>query len=109
MTNTASNVTPIESKQPTPQTKFTITATIDGFPIVLEGEGRADSLRALIDRVKAIGALPPAAQASQATASTSVGIPRCPVHNAQMKASRQPGKFYCAKKAADGDYCRETA
>jgi hypothetical protein len=110
-TSSASNVTPITEKQTTPQTKFTIQVTLDGFPIVIEGEGRADSLRALIDRIKAIGGVPPAASPAQATAtaSTSAGIPRCPIHNAPMKASRQLGKFYCAKKAADGEYCREVA
>jgi len=34
MTNQISHVTPIESKQPAPSAKFTITATLDGFPIV---------------------------------------------------------------------------
>ena len=57
MTNAnADNVTSIESKQSTPATKFTITSTLDGFPVVLEGEGKAGDLRVIIDRLKAIGA-----------------------------------------------------
>lgn len=101
--------TPIESKQPAPASaKFTITAAIDGFPVSVEVEGKADTLRAMIDRLKAIGAEPPVAQTSQA-ASTPGAVPRCTIHDAPMKASRKPGKFYCAKKADDGEYCRETA
>jgi len=38
MINTNSNITPITDKQPTPQTKFTIQATLDGFPIVLASD-----------------------------------------------------------------------
>jgi len=56
MTNQTSNVTPITDQQPTQQTKFTIQATLDGFPIVLEGEGRAGDLRLIIDRLNSIGA-----------------------------------------------------
>jgi len=91
--------------------KFTIQASIDGFPVILEGEGKAGDLRAIIDRLKAIGAEPPqiAQTAPSEPASTSGGVPRCPIHNSPMKPSRKPGKFYCAKKADDGEYCRETA
>jgi hypothetical protein len=106
MTN--SNVTPIESKQTTPSARFTIAATLDGFPITIEGEGKAGDLKIIIDRLKSIGAEPPQAiQQSQARQTSE--IPRCPIHNAPMKPSRKPGKFYCAKKAEDGEYCRETA
>ncbi|MGH9751852.1 MAG: hypothetical protein ACREA2_03635 [Blastocatellia bacterium] len=108
MTNTQSNVTPIESKQPAPASaKFTITAGIDGFPVTVEVEGKADSLRVMIDRLKTIGAQPPVA--IQSEQALPAGIPLCPVHKAPMKPSRKPGKFYCAKKAEDGEYCRETA
>ncbi|MGH9940018.1 MAG: hypothetical protein ACREAM_27565, partial [Blastocatellia bacterium] len=59
MTN-PSNVTPIESKQPAPAgAKFTIQAALDGFPITIEGEGRAGDLRLIVDRLKQIGAEPP--------------------------------------------------
>jgi hypothetical protein len=109
MNPTPNNVTPIESKQPAPAARFTITASIDGFPVSIEVEGKASDLRALVDRLKAIGAMPPAIQASTPAASAPGAVPRCPVHNAPMKPSRKPGKFYCAKKADDGEYCRETA
>jgi hypothetical protein len=59
MTNATSNVTAITDKQTTPATKFTIQATLDGFPVVLGGEGRAGDLRIIIDPLKAIGAEPP--------------------------------------------------
>jgi hypothetical protein len=53
-------VTPITDKQPQPACRFSITATLDGFPITIEGEtGNASNLRALVDRLKAIGATPP--------------------------------------------------
>jgi hypothetical protein len=42
---TTSNVTSIESKQPAPAARFTVTAAIDGFPVQVEVEGKADSLR----------------------------------------------------------------
>jgi hypothetical protein len=39
----------------------------------------------------------------------SGAIPVCPIHKSPMKPSRKAGKFYCAKKVDDGEYCRETA
>jgi hypothetical protein len=105
MTN--SNVTQITDKQPTPSAKFTITATLDGFPIVIEGEGRADSLRALIDRLKSIGAEPPhAAAPAQSEPTKPAGVPVCPTHGSAMKSGRRG--FFCPKKVGEG-YCQETA
>lgn len=105
MTN-PSNVANITDKQPAPAARFIVGAQIDGFPVQVEVEGKASDLRALVDRLKAIGAEPP--QTIQQVRQTS-DIPRCPIHNAPMKPSRKPGKFYCAKKAEDGEYCREVA
>jgi hypothetical protein len=105
--NPNSNVTPIESKQAQVAARFTITATLDGFPFTVEAEGKAEDLRALVSRLKAIGAQPPSV--SQPEPTKQSGVPTCPIHNAPMKSSRKPGKFYCAKKAGDGEYCRETA
>jgi hypothetical protein len=99
-----SNVTPIESKQPATQAKFSITCTLDGFPITIEGEGRAGDLRIIIDRLKAIGAEPPTAQAAQPT--KAAGAPTCPTHNSPMKEGRRG--FFCPKKVGDG-YCKEVA
>jgi hypothetical protein len=47
--------------------------------------------------------------AAVVAAAKFAGAPLCPIHKAPMKPSRKPGKFYCAKKAEDGEYCRETA
>jgi hypothetical protein len=58
MTNDGTlKVTPITAAHPAPASaKFTITASIDDFPVSIEVEGKADTLRAMIDRLKAIGA-----------------------------------------------------
>jgi hypothetical protein len=107
MTNTASKVTPIESKQPAPAARFQIAATIDGFPITIEVEGKADILRAMIDRLKAIGAQPPQVAAPVEVEPTKpAGVRTCPVHGSAMKEGRRG--FYCPKKVGDG-YCKETA
>ena len=98
-------VTPITAALPQAVAKFSITASIDGFPITVEVEGKADALRGMIDRLKAIGATPPVSGKTDQKQNT----PTCPVHNTPMKPSRKPGKFYCARKAEDGEYCRETA
>ena len=55
-------VRPITAAQPQAHAKFSITASIDGFPITVEVEGKADALRGMIDRLKAIGAQPPQVQ-----------------------------------------------
>jgi hypothetical protein len=109
MTNpNPSNVTSIESKQPAPAgAKFTINAMFDGFPIQIEVEGAADRLRAMIERLKAIGAEPP--QVASAPPTKIAGAPLCPVHNKAMKPSAKPGKFYCPRRSDNGEYCRETA
>lgn len=105
------NVTPIESKQPAPATaKFTVGANLDGFPIQVEiVDANADKLRALIDRLKAIGAQPPTLPIGN-TAPTNNGAPLCPTHGTPMKASRKPGSYYCPKRSVDGaEYCPEKA
>jgi hypothetical protein len=103
-------VTPITAAQPTPVAKFTITASVAGFPVTVEVEGKADGLRAMIDRLKAIGAEPPNQTANlQFGEPAKKSAPLCPFRNSPMKPSRKPGKFYCAKRADDGEYCRETA
>ena len=106
MTNQTSNVTPITDKQPTPAARFQITATIDGFPVQVEVEGKADSLRAMIDRLKAIGATPPAATPAQAEPTKPAGVPVCPDHNFPLKSGRHG--WYCSKRVGNG-YCNQTA
>lgn len=86
---------------------FTITATIDGFPVQIAVEGKADALRGMIDRLKAIGAEPPQAASKQANAA---GTPLCPVHGSKMKPSKKPGSYFCPRQAEDGNgYCPEKA
>ena len=105
MTN--NNVTQTTDKQPAQPAKFTITAAIDGFPVQVEVEGKAENLRAMIDRLKSIGAEPP--QTVKPEPTKAAGAPLCTVHNSPMKASRKLGSFFCPKRLADGDYCPEKA
>jgi hypothetical protein len=102
MTNT-DNLTSIESKQTAPSCRFTITCLIEGFPVQLEGEGRASDLRAIVERLRLIGAFPPDARPEPTKAA---GAPLCPVHGSKMKEGRRG--FFCPKKVGD-DYCKETA
>src|SRR5437867_2328121 len=90
-------VTPIESKQPQPQATFSITCTLDGFPIVIEVQGNADSLRAMIGRLKAIGAQPPTAGSNSALPPTD-DAPVCEFHG---KMKRGNYGWFCPKKMGD--------
>jgi hypothetical protein len=105
MANGTLNVTPIESKQPAPAAKFSITCMLDGFPIVIEGEGRAGDLRIIIDRLKSIGAEPPRASTPAQPEPTKKAVPVCPDHGTPMKASRKPGTYFCPRRTDDGDFC----
>ena len=110
MNNNASNVRQITDGQPAPAgARFTITASIDGFPIQVEIEGKADVLRAMIDRLKAIGAEPPALQNLQPAEPTKKAAPLCPDHRAPMKASRKPGTWFCPRQSDGGGYCLHKA
>ena len=103
-------VTPITSAQPQAVAKFSITATIDGFPITVEVEGKADALRGMIDRLKAIGAQPPQVQIpTQVSMQVKKTSPICPDHGTPMKASRKPGTWFCPRQAEDGGYCPHKA
>lgn len=114
MTNSSANqgnVTPIESKQPAPAAKFTITCMLDGFPVAIEAEGNANNLRALVDRLRAIGAEPPVQTPAQAAAEPTkpAGTPVCPDHRTPMKASKKPGAWFCPRRADNGDFCPNKA
>lgn len=87
---------------------FTISAELDGFPVTIEIEGKADGLRAVIERLKAIGAAPPKLS-RQNDDIKPAGAPVCPIHHTPMKASRKPGSFFCPKRTDDGGYCPEKA
>ena len=97
-----SNVTPITDAQPQAVAKFSITATIDGFPITVEVEGKADALRGMIDRLKAIGAQPPQAKAEPTNPATD-DAPVCEYHG---KMKRGNYGWFCPKKMGDGSYCK---
>jgi len=87
--------------------RFTITAVVDGFPVSIEVEGKAETLKMMIERLKAIGATPPEAQASGSTAKA--GVPVCPVHGSRMKPSKKPGAYFCPRQTDNGEYCPEKA
>lgn len=110
MTN--AKVTSITDKQPAPAAKFTIGASLEGFPIEIEVEGNADRLRAMIDRLKAIGAEPPQIARISAPAQaepTKKTAPTCPDHGTPMKASRKPRTFFCPRQTEGGGYCPHKA
>ncbi len=87
--------------------RFIITAELDGFPVVAEVEGKADGLKAMVERMKAIGAVPP--QKAAVTDAKPNGAPVCPVHHTPMKASRKPGSYFCPRQTDDGAYCPHKA
>jgi len=103
MNNTAS-VTPITDKQPQAVATFTITAMIDGFPVQIAVEGKADALRGMIDRLKAIGAQPPASVQVNLPEQKTDDAPVCQFHGAMKRSNH--GGFYCPKKMGDGSYCK---
>jgi hypothetical protein len=96
------NVIAIEKPQPEPKpARFKIACELEGFAVEIEIEGKADNLKALIDRLKAIGATPGKPGSTQSNGSA----PLCPVHHKPMKPSRKPGSFFCPKRDDDGEYC----
>ena len=103
-------VTPITAAQPQAVAKFSITASIDGFPVSIEVEGKADALRGMIDRLKAIGAEPPKGSHDVTLSPTkAASVPLCPAHSTPMKESNhKPGTYYCPKKDGNG-YCKQKA
>jgi hypothetical protein len=87
---------------------FTITAMVDGFPVSIAVEGKADALRGMIDRLKAIGATPPVQTPARTAskASNADGAPKCPTHRSPMKSGR---KGYFCPRQTDGEYCDQVA
>jgi hypothetical protein len=112
MNNTPS-VTSITDKQTAPSCRFSITVTLAGFPVVIEGEGRAGDLKVIIDRLKSIGAKPPQSSTPapvQPATPEKKTAPICPDHGTPMKASRKPGSYFCPRQAEDGGgYCPHKA
>jgi len=107
---TASNVTSIDSKQQQQQARFSITATIDGFPVQVEVEGKAENLRAMIERLRAIGATPPAQQSQPVTAEPTKTAddapPVCEYHGAMRRGNHG---YFCPKRMGNGEYCKSRA
>ena len=103
------NVTPITDKQPQTTAKFTITCAIDGFNVQVEVEGKADALRGMIDRLKAIGATPPGMvqNGKDTEMNHTDGAPVCEYHGAMKRSNH--GGYFCPKKMGDGSYCRSKA
>jgi hypothetical protein len=101
------NVTPITDKQPQPSCRFTIQATLKGFPVTIEGEGRAGDLKLIVERLLQSGAEPPTATKPEPTKQS--GIPTCPDHGTPMKASRKPGSWFCPRQTDSGGYCPHKA
>lgn len=106
------NVTPIESKQPQAAAKFTITATLEGFPIQIEIENAdANKLRGMIDRLKAIGATPPS-KSHDVTLNGNNPVtdaPICEFHGAMKASNKKPGSWFCPHKMGNGEYCKSKA
>src|SRR5262245_53959707 len=86
-------VAQITDKQPQPACHFRVDCVIDGYPVQLEGQGRADDLRALVGRLRAIGAEPPTVSKPE---PTKAAAPLCPVHHVAMAPSKhRAGTYYC--------------
>ncbi len=99
-------VTPITAAQPQAHATFTINVLIDGFPVQVSVEGKADALRGMIDRLKAIGATPPAPNLgndNNVTISNIKDAPICEYHGA-MRQGRHG--WFCPRKMGDGSYCK---
>jgi hypothetical protein len=105
MSETNSNVIPMPAAQ-SAGAKFTITAILEGFPVTIELEGKAEALKGIIERLRAIGAQPPQANGKLSATNTDVP-PRCNLHNRPMKPSKKPGGWFCPAKLGDGSYCSE--
>ena len=100
------NVTPITDKQPQPACKFEINAIIDGFPVAISGEGKASDLKLIVDKLKSIGATPPANLATQ-VAKSSAAETECPDHG-RAKPSKFGG-LYCTASLPSGGHCKWTS
>lgn len=105
----SNNVTPITDKQAAPAAKFIITATLDGFPIQVEAVGKASDLRALVDRLKAIGATPPAAGVQTLAPTKKADDEEAPVCEYHGKMKMGNYGWFCPKKMGDGSYCKSKA
>ena len=102
-------VAKIEDHRPVtaaPAVRFRINATLSGFPVELEGEtANAHNLKALVAKLREIGAEPPQENIKSGDATTD-SAPVCRVHKSKLREGRHG--YFCPKKVGDG-YCKETA
>jgi hypothetical protein len=101
-------VTPITAGQPQASATFVINVILDGFPVQVSVEGKADALRGMIDRLKAIGAQPPSfvQNGKPAELNNTDDAPICEFHGKMKKGNYG---FFCPKKMGDGSYCKSKA
>jgi len=95
---------------PRPGVAFTVHCLLDDFPIDVSFSGSAAQLRATVDRLRELGAVPPTPAARQAVeAEKARTAPICEFHGAMKESSKAPGSFYCPAKMGDGSYCKSKA
>jgi hypothetical protein len=99
-------VTPITAGQPQASATFVINVILDGFPVQVSVEGKADALRGMIDRLKAIGAQPPTMSPAGDIGPSSSDAPICEFHGKMKKGNYG---WFCPKKMGDGSYCKSKA
>jgi len=86
---------------------FTIHALIDDFPFDVSFAGTAEQLAATVQRLRAIGAVPPTMAARAAVeAEKERSAPVCEFHGPMKESSKRPGTFYCPAKMGNGEYCK---
>lgn len=116
--NDAERGEPLTFPTPKPagaQPTFTVSCTVNGFPVTVQFQGDAKKLLATIDRLREIGAEAPAA-AQPASVSheqeyTPDGRPICKRHGAPMKKRERQGDTWFSHAVAEDDkgnpiYCK---
>jgi hypothetical protein len=106
MNNGVSNGVQVQMPVVSTSAQFRVTAVVDGFLVEVEMSGKASDLRTLLDKLKQLGAQPPAQTTSIGNKSSA---PICPHHQKPMKASRKPGSWFCPHRMENGEYCPEKA
>lgn len=91
-----------------PVVPIKLSASLDGFPIEVEVMATLDQLPALVERLRGIGAVPPASPAAVA-AETERSAPVCKYHGPMKPSAKVNGGWYCPAKMGDGSYCKEKA
>jgi hypothetical protein len=95
-------VAKIEDHRPQTLATHTISYVLDGFQITSVIETAAP-IRQIVDKLKSIGAQPPAAK-SPVGEMANDSAPVCEFHGSMKRSNH--GGFYCPKKMGDGSYCK---